>query len=298
MEKFIRTNLVFYFLFFIILNIGYGQNFSELEIKNLAIELNKSMKNTVFDNGIIGRKCFSTGRTIVYTYDIPADWEFPDDLKQEVISNLKNEGNASFFSKYNIDCEYQYYKNNLLFRNVTINSSELIDEKTGLDGFINLNGHPKAKGVNLKLRTPKSWEVREGNRPNIVKKFVNGTNVFLILIKNNITFLSRRQSRENLEDKTLFDEIIKDTFSFLEKYEIIKSSLVNIDTYNGFQVKVRGSMKKSEMRLQTIMTYWFLYYEDKIIVLQAMGFDEKEFNSFEPTYQLIANSLIFPEQYK
>jgi hypothetical protein len=298
MEKFIRTNLVFYFLFFIILNIGYGQNFSELEIKNLAIELNKSMINTVFDNGIIGRKCFSTGRTIVYTYDIPADWEFYDDLKQEVISNLKNEGDASFFSKYNIDVEYQYYKNNLLFENVTIKSSELIDEKTELDGYIDLNGHPKAKGVNLKLRTPKSWEVREGNRPNIVKKFVNGTNVFLILIKNNITFLSRRQSRDNLEDKTLFDEIIKDTFSFLEKYEIIKSSLVNIDTYNGFQVKVRGSMKKSEMRLQTIMIYWFLYYEDKIIVLQAMGFDEKEFKSFETTYQLIANSLIFPEQYK
>lgn len=298
MEKFIRTNLVFYFIFFIILNIGYGQNFSELEIKNLAIELNKSMINTVFDNGIIGRKCFSTGRTIVYTYDIPADWEFSDDLKQEVISNLKNEGDASFFSKYNIDVEYQYYKNNLLFENVTIKSSELIDEKTVLDGYIDLNGHPKAKGVNLKLRTPKSWEVREGNRPNIVKKFVNGTNVFLILIKDNITFLSRRQSRESFEDKTLFDEIIKDTFSFLEKYEIIKSSLVNIDTYNGFQVKVRGSMKKSEMRLQTIMIYWFLYYEDKIIVLQAMGFDEKEFKSFEPTYQLIANSLIFPEQYK
>ena len=56
----------------------------ELEIKNLAIELNKSMINTVFNNGIIGRKCFSTGRTIVYTYDIPADWEFSDDLKQEV----------------------------------------------------------------------------------------------------------------------------------------------------------------------------------------------------------------------
>src|SRR5580765_5844585 len=33
-------------------------------------------------------------------------------------------------------------------------------------------GHPKAKGVSMSLYYPRNWTAQEGERPNIVKKFV------------------------------------------------------------------------------------------------------------------------------
>lgn len=37
----------------------------------------------------------------------------------------------------------------------------------------NTEGHPKAKGVNLRIAYPESWQAKEGERPNIVQKFVS-----------------------------------------------------------------------------------------------------------------------------
>ena len=33
-----------------------------------------------------------------------------------------------------------------------------------------IKDHPKAKGINLKLRVPVGWEIEEAQGPNIVKK--------------------------------------------------------------------------------------------------------------------------------
>lgn len=36
---------------------------------------------------------------------------------------------------------------------------------------IDLTGHPKAKGIAIAVKYPSDWDVKEGERPNIVKKF-------------------------------------------------------------------------------------------------------------------------------
>ena len=36
---------------------------------------------------------------------------------------------------------------------------------------IDLTGHPKAKGIAMSVKYPADWDAKEGDRPNIVKKF-------------------------------------------------------------------------------------------------------------------------------
>ncbi len=56
-------------------------------------------------------------------------------------------------------------------------------------------------------------------------------------------------------------------------------------------------MERSGLTFPVIMKCWVVFYEDKIIFLQAMGIDNPEFRALEQLYFLITNSVIFPEQY-
>ena len=58
-----------------------------------------------------------------------------------------------------------------------------------LGDYFKSKGHPKAKGVNFKIKRPLGFEQMEANRPNIVQKWIknpkdNNTMVqFMILIR-------------------------------------------------------------------------------------------------------------------
>ena len=116
----------------------------------------------------------------------------------------------------------------------TFSESDILGE------YLSIKDHPKAKDVNLKLRVPIGWEVREGDRPNIVKKFVRDLNMYTIIIKENITFFSRKQSKELLEDENYLDELVQESSSFLKHSEVIDKSTITIDTYPPVPFKVKG----------------------------------------------------------
>lgn len=49
-------------------------------------------------------------------------------------------------------------------------------------------GHPKAKGVDFQVRYPASWRPAEGERPNIIQKFVSengrGLESIMLVVKD------------------------------------------------------------------------------------------------------------------
>jgi hypothetical protein len=53
------------------------------------------------------------------------------------------------------------------------NSGRATELLEGHRKIFSTDGHPKAKGVNLRIAYPESWEAKEGERPNIVQKFVS-----------------------------------------------------------------------------------------------------------------------------
>lgn len=274
-----------------------GQTFSESDIKTIAKQVNQKLKGVDIGNGITARGCIAISRTLIYQYDVPDYWEAPINIKEELISNLKTVGAAKNYFLYDIDVDFYYYKGNSLIKKVSVKSNELSTFNLELGAYLSIKGHIKSKDVNLKLKAPQGWKVEEGNRPNIVKKFIKGGNTYLILIKENMTFFSRSESRELLSDDGFLDEFVEESSSFLKNPEIIDKSVVTIDTYPTVTFKVKGKMERSGITIPMIVRCWVVFLEDKIVFLQSTGVDNAEFKALEQLYFLITNSVIFPDQY-
>jgi hypothetical protein len=210
---------------------------------------------------------------------------------------LKTAGAAKNYFLYDIDVDFYYYKGNSLIKKVSVKSNEFSTFNFELGEYLSIKDHIKSKDVNLKLKVPQGWEVKEGDRPNIVKKFTKDGNTYLILIKDNMTFFSRSESEELLSDDSFVNEFVEESSSFLKNPEVIDKSVVTIDTYPSVTFKVRGKMERSGITIPMIMRCWVVFYEDKMVFLQSMGIDNAEFKALEQLYFLVTNSVIFPDQY-
>jgi hypothetical protein len=274
-----------------------AQSFTENDLKTMAREINTQLKGTDLGNGITVRGCIAYNRTLVYQYDVDEFWYPPENMKEDLISNFKEAGNAKIFFNNDIDVDFHYYFGNKLQKRVSIKSNEFSDLNFDLGNYISIEGHPKAKGVNLKLKPPVGWAIEEGDRPNIVKKFVYDNNSYMIIVKDNITFFSRNEVRELLEDDVYVNEFISDASSFLQYPEILNHDIVTIDKYPTLVFTMKGQMERSGIKMSLIFKNWIIFYEDKIVFLQCGGINNNEFYTLEGLFNLITNSVIFPEQY-
>jgi hypothetical protein len=297
MEKHKIVLFTFLIKFLLFVNTSYCQTFSESDIKKLSHRVNRQIKGVVLGDGIKVRGCISLGRTLIYQYDVTENWTAPNNIKDEIISNLKTSGDAKTFFSQNIDVNFYYYKGNSISKKVSIKSNEFSIFNFPLGEYISINNHPKAKGVNLKIKAPVGWEVKEGNRPNIVKMFVNDGNTYLILIKNNVTFYSRKQIQDMFKEEKNMKEFVQEASSFLKNPQIIDHSIVTIDNYTAVQFKVKGKIERTGIIFSVIFKSWVVFYEDKIVFFQSVGTDNDEFKSLEKVYAQITNSIIFPDQY-
>jgi len=297
MEKFIKSFLLIV-VQILLFNINcYSQNFSKLEIEQLAERINKEAKGKDIGDGVKVLGCFSFGRTLVYKYDVPSDWYPIPNIKQELISNFKTIGAAKPFFLRDINVDFHYYKNGSLIKRVSVKSNEFSTFNYQLGEYFSINDHPKSKGVNLKLKPPIGWEIKEGIMPNIVKKFVSDGNSYTIQIRDFITFFSRSEIKELLKDESFINEFVEESSSFMENSEVIDKSLVTIGTYPSITFKVKGEMEKSGITIPMIMRSWFIFYEDKIIILSASSLKTNEYEILEKVYLKITSSIVFPEQY-
>lgn len=276
---------------------SFSQSFTENEIKTLAQQINVKTKGLDLGNGITVRGCFALERTLVYQYDVDEFWYPPKNMKDELIANFKEAGNAKIFFNNDIDVDFHYYFGNKLQKRISIKSNEFSNLNFELGEFISIVGHPKAKGVNLKIKPPIGWQVEEGDRPNIVKKFVYENNSYMIITKDNYTFLSRNETKELLDDNEFIDGFLSESTSVLKNPVILNKEIVTIDKYPTLVFTFKGGMERSGIKLEMISKNWVIFYEDKVIFLQSGGLNDNNFKPLESLYNLITNSVIFPEQY-
>lgn len=119
----------------------------------------------------------------------------------------------------------------------------------------------------------------------------------MIIVKDNITFFSRNEIRELLSDDEYVNEFLSEASSFLAKPEILNHSIVSVDKYPSLTFIMRGELERLGIKMSIIQKCWMIFFEDKIVYLQCGGLDNKEFSALEKLYDLITNSVIFPEQY-
>ena len=297
MEKYIKKYLIVLIQLFFLTNATFSQTISENEIKEFAKTVYKQSKEIDLGNGISVIGCIAVGRTLFYQYNVPENWVAPLNLKEDLIASWKTLGIAKTFFLNNINVDFHYFKNNRIVKKISIKSSEFSNYNFKLGDYTSINGHPKAKEINLKLKVPVGWEIMEADRPNIVKKFVNGNNSYMILTKDYMTFISRKEAKEMLSDSEFTDEFITETSSFLKNTQILNQNIVTVDKYPTITFTVKGEAERLGYEFEMVMKFWIIFYEDKLVFLQGSGIDNTEFKALEKLYNLITNSVVFPEQY-
>lgn len=289
----------YYSIFFLCLitTTSFSQLLTESDIKKIAERTNKDFRGIDIGNGTILRSSLATGRTIIYQYDTPEESNLSENIKNEVIQNYKKNGFAKLCYDNEINVQLYYFQSNILQQHISIKWTELSVLNFKLGEYLSIKDHPKAKGVNLKLQQPIGWKIAEGERPNIVKKFVYGDNMYLILIKDNSMFLSRNESKNLLSDEGTIQEFIQEQISFLTNSKVLSSRIITVDNYPALEFKFSGVVERIGVKAKMIGKMWLVLYEDKFVFLQSTSSDIKSFNALEPLFNLITNSVIFPEQY-
>jgi hypothetical protein len=187
----------------------------------------------------------------------------------------------------------------LLLLMITISASSplKVSSNIQLGEYYSIKDHPKAKGVNLKVKVPKGWEIMEGDRPNVVVKFLNVNDMFLVMVKNFETFVSKKNAKELFEDEEFISELTGAYNSQFKQWTLLDKKVVTIDNYPALELVVRGSGERVGVKFEMVMKTWYFFYEDKFIYLQGSAEKSNTWASKSQVFSMVANSVILLDQY-
>ena len=177
-----------------------------------------------------------------------------------------------------------------------------------LDGFYNTfssQGLSKAKGLNVTIKTPKSWQEQEADRPNIVKKWIsqNGTGLdtIMLVVKNSF------DSEISLND-------VEELYTMGEIYEVApkgmsvvdKGTPIVLDGLPGYWFRVEGERMRLDSNLYISQILYTIFYKDKAIAIQCGTANNLENKSevykrvkeLQPLCKSVVNSLVIQNQWK
>ena len=183
-----------------------------------------------------------------------------------------------------------------------------------LDGFkarFTSDGSGKAKGVRFHLDYPKSWSSADGNRPNIVRKFVSqngrGFEIITVLVKSLPLSPGQKLTDKDIEDMVAelatpkeLKETLPDGASF------VSGGPLRLDARPGFYQKYSLKQQRLDFTFSSIAVSYTVYYQTSIIQIQCQVSSEakeeqsleQRFERFEPLFKLVANSFVIQSQWK
>lgn len=164
-------------------------------------------------------------------------------------------------------------------------------------------GAGKAKGVQVNMQLPRSWLAAEGNRPNIVQKWVseNGTGgetVMLLINDTDGPDPTKADIAAFLKDGGANDIVP-------EGGKLLSSRAVTIERQPGYLVEFDLDQERAGLALTTRMAMYLVFYRGKAIGLQCTAGAPiekraavaKAFDRVRPLCQQVANSIVFPQKY-
>jgi len=177
-----------------------------------------------------------------------------------------------------------------------------------LDGFYNTfssQGLSKAKGLNVTIKTPKSWQEQEASRPNIAKKWIsqNGTGVdsIMLLIKDMPVSDIRLNDMHELYNTGEIYDMVPEGMSVVDK-----GAPIVLDRLPGYWMQVEGNMQRLDNSFYINQTLYNIFYKNKMISIQCTVYDSSEANTYaqlraeklRPLCENVANSLVIQNQWK
>lgn len=196
------------------------------------------------------------------------------------------------------------------------------------DGFktiLNTKNHLKSKGVNFRISCPKSWDVREGERPNVIylaksNESVGDIGVTLIvndmkskfenelgkLTEEDYKYINSTEFQNDILSMLLSEEYKTDIgkeFGILNP-SFYTSTKVNYDGQYGVMIFVKGEKMHGEEALNAIIKQYIILYKYYTIYIGFYVFGnsqietEVDYNRFETLIPLMMNSFVLDSKWK
>jgi hypothetical protein len=173
---------------------------------------------------------------------------------------------------------------------------------TGYTGTFLSKGHPKAKGVEFKIRYPLSWKQAEADRPNIIQKWTSdgghGTDTFMMQVSR-LPALPTAQERAEFFTESFAKEMCG------EGGKTLSYTTGRLETLHVGIVQFTQTTKRLDFTVDTRGVLYYLLQDDAFISFHFACFapggaevKEARFKQIEPLIKSIMNSLVLPTNYK
>ena len=163
------------------------------------------------------------------------------------------------------------------------------------------NNHPKAKGLNFQIKKPLGYEQSEGDRPNIVQKWIkNKTDnskmvSFMINVRNDEVF--KQYSIEFWEEYLKSKEGVEDFLSGMMD-NVSSYRYIVIDGYPGLIVDYETESRRLAFSFKLYSNSIYVIVDSHLLTLTLSSPNLKLKDENMLLLYKLANSIIFPEQYK
>jgi len=295
-----KMKYIILFTFLISSSLMFSQRLSDEKLKE-SIEMVISKMDLPFEipgTDVTMIDVTTVGRNILYTYEVGEYWYPAENGREQLIESLTDK-EKKIYIEQEVGLMYHYVRDQSIVYRAYITSSELGEKTklTDLGDYVSFKSHPKAKGVNIKVKQPISFEFIEGARPNVVAKFNNKENILTYIVHINYFpyFISRTSIKNELSSPSEVKSFALEFISDLD-VEYVSSKLVAVDQYPAVEIIYDQPLEILEQKKQMRIVSWIIPYEDKLISLS--GFSEE--STFDKNYYVFFNitkSVIFEDQY-
>jgi len=194
----------------------------------------------------------------------------------------------------------------------TLLTYQFIDKPTeeftkGYTRVFRTKEHLKAKGCDFQISYPASWMAKEGERPNIIQKFISqnghGLEVVILMVKDIQLPSGYKVSQKELDEFFTENELGE---MVPQGAKVISAKPIVLDNHKGGMIIFDQTLQRLDMTINMRNLHFITISSNKIIFVQCMvsSLSEKEteldkhFNRFEPLFKLIANRFVLQDQYK
>ena len=180
-------------------------------------------------------------------------------------------------------------------------------EKEMIDGYINdyyTSESEKSNGLNIKIKYPKSWKAKNGDRPNVVQKFTSdnghGLEVAILMINKLNEPLNNEQIEYFLTKEVLEKQLPK-------KSEIISYQKdLKMDNINAASLTFYSEQTQMNVKLGSIIEFYIFYYNNcQVTLMFSVGQIENKRDDIYKRYEMnkklfwrMANNVVLLSQYE
>jgi hypothetical protein len=169
-------------------------------------------------------------------------------------------------------------------------------------------GHAKAKKTDWQIKVPYSWLQLEGDRPNIIQKFVrnegNNNLAFIMLLVKDLPSDAREPVSSSDWDEMLSAESYSSKDATGREMKFIYSQKMVFDGIAGGLVYIESTMPRLGSVYYTGMYQFMFYYKNQLYLLEccAVSADKnqqiKMAAKYKQLFLLVAHSIVVNTQYK